>query len=89
MIKHDTYTDSIYFMILENFFTISLQVKLLTDNVFLSGHGGDNLVLLSGVSVVEHPEQILPGSVDGLTQQEVGEQKLVAFVVELIISILE
>ena len=78
-----------YFMILENFFTISLKAKLLNDIFFSFGHGGDDLVLLSGVSVVEHPEQILPGSVDGLTQQEVGEQKLVAFVVELIISILE
>ena len=78
-----------YFMILENFFTISLQVKLLTDYVFLFGHGGDDLVLLSGVPVVEHPEQILPGPVDGLAQQEVGEQKLVALVVELVISILE
>ena len=78
-----------YFMILENFFTISLQVKLLTDNVFSFGHGGDDLVLLSGVPVVENPEQILPGPIDGLAQQEVREQKLVALVVELVISILE
>ena len=54
----------------------------------LFSHGGDNLVLLSGVSVVKHSEQILPGAVDGLAEQEVGEEKLVAVVVKLVVSIL-
>ena len=54
----------------------------------LFSHGGDNLVLLGGVSVVEHSEQIFPGAVDGLAEQEVGEEKLVALVVKLVVSIL-
>merc|ERR1711983_702964 len=53
----------------------------------LFSHGGDNLVLLGGVPVVKHSEQIFPGAVDGLAQQEVGEEKLVALVVKLVISI--
>ena len=56
--------------------------------VILFSHGGDNLVLLSGVSVVEHSEQILPRAVDCLAKQEVGEEKLVALIVKLVVSIL-
>ena len=55
---------------------------------FLFSHGCYNLVLLSGVSVVKNSEQIFPGAIDCLAQQEVGEEKLVALVVKLVVSIL-
>ena len=69
-------------------YKLNVKITYLRFCIFLFSHGGDNLVLLSGVPVVKHSEQILPGSIDRLSQQEVGEEKLVALVVKLVVSIL-
>jgi len=39
------------------------------------------------VSVVKDPKQIFSRSIDGLSQEEVGEEKLVAAIVELVVTV--